>query len=193
MNMINKMKRKPILKGRRGRQGFSLAEALVAVLILLMVSAIVAAGMPMAREVYEKTVDAANAHTLLSTTATMLRSELSQSRYVSGGDGAPLVYRSGRTGMTTTLSRPESGDGVTAPYSRGPFLTYDINGDGDIGENEKWYLVTTQATTKRLITDFTEITYSDGIYTVSGLCVTREGTGTIAELSTLEIRTVNHD
>ena len=61
---------KKIRNKLHNRKGFSLAETLMAVLILLMVSAVVAAGIPMAREAYEKAVDAANAQTLLSTTIT---------------------------------------------------------------------------------------------------------------------------
>ncbi len=60
--------------------GFSLAETLVAVLILLMVSAVVAEGIPAAANAYRKAVDAANAHVLLSTTVNALRGELSTAR-----------------------------------------------------------------------------------------------------------------
>ena len=47
------------------QNGFSLAEMLVAVLILLMVSAVVAGGVPTASNAYSKAVDAANAQVLL--------------------------------------------------------------------------------------------------------------------------------
>jgi type II secretory pathway pseudopilin PulG len=57
--------------------GFTLAETLITVLILLMVSAVVAGGVPAAANAYAKAVDAANAHVLLSTTVDALRSELS--------------------------------------------------------------------------------------------------------------------
>ena len=55
------------------QNGFSLAEMLVAILILLMVSSVVAGGVPAASNAYSKAVDAANAQVLLSTAATALR------------------------------------------------------------------------------------------------------------------------
>ena len=58
------------------RGGFTLAETLLAVLILLMVSVIVATGVPVAKNAYEKVVVAANAQVLLSTAVNTLRDEL---------------------------------------------------------------------------------------------------------------------
>ena len=52
----------------RSKKGFTLAEVFIALLIMLMVSAVVAAGIPAASKAYDKTVTAANAQTLLSTT-----------------------------------------------------------------------------------------------------------------------------
>ena len=54
-------------KLKRGRAGFSFAETLIAILILLLVSSIVAAALPSASNVYVKSVDTANAQVLLST------------------------------------------------------------------------------------------------------------------------------
>ena len=62
--------------------GFTLAETLMAVLILLMVSAVVATGIPAAANAYNKAVDAANAHVLLSTMVTALRDELGMAKEV---------------------------------------------------------------------------------------------------------------
>ena len=56
--------------------GFSLAETFLTVLILLMVSTIVASGIPIAADVYKRAVETANAQLLLSTTLTTLRDEL---------------------------------------------------------------------------------------------------------------------
>lgn len=60
----------------KGRAGFSLAETLLAVLILLLVTTIVASGVPVARNAFEKVVRASNAQALLSTTVSALRDEL---------------------------------------------------------------------------------------------------------------------
>ena len=60
----------------KNQNGFTLAETLVAILILLMVSAVVAAGIPAARNAYERVEKAANAELLMSTTISTLRNEL---------------------------------------------------------------------------------------------------------------------
>ena len=170
-------------QNRRAAAGFSLAETLMAVLILLLVSAVVAAGMPMARSAYENAVDAANAHTLLSTTVTMLRSELCQAQYISGGgtndagESVPIRYRSARTGTTATLSNDAS-------------LGVKITDYADATAAVERPLVTTQAATKRLRTEIGGISYADGVYTVTGLCVKR-GSTVISSLDTLTINTVN--
>ncbi len=164
-------------RNRRASAGFSLAETLMAVLILLMVSAVVATGMPMARDAYEKAVDAANAHTLLSTTVTMLRGELSEAQYISGGGDTPILYRSARTGASTTLSYDESMGVKVKDYAEATAAV-------------EHPLVTTQAATSRLRTEFGSISYANGVYTVTGLCVKRSGT-VISKLDTLTINTVN--
>lgn len=76
MIMIKKIQEKLKLK-IRSRAGFSLAELLIAVLIMLMVSGVVAAGIPAAVNAYTKVTDSANAQMLLSTTMTKLREEIS--------------------------------------------------------------------------------------------------------------------
>ena len=63
-------------KLRANSAGFSLAETLIVVLILLMVSAVIGAAIPTAANVFTKTVDTANAQVVLSTTMTALRDEL---------------------------------------------------------------------------------------------------------------------
>ena len=84
--------------------GFSLAETLITVLILLMVSAVVAGGVPAAANAYRKAVDAANAQVLLSTTVNALRSELSTAWGISADtDKNELIYYCARTGARTKI------------------------------------------------------------------------------------------
>lgn len=86
------------------RAGFTLAETLITVLILLMVSAVVAGGVPAAANAYGKAVDAANAQVLLSTTVNALRSELSTAWGVSADtDKNELIYYCARTGARTKI------------------------------------------------------------------------------------------
>jgi len=80
-------------------KGFTLAETLLAVIILLLVSTIVATGMPAAKSAYEKIVVAANAQVLLSTGATALRDELGTAWDVKiEDDGKTVTYYSSDTG-----------------------------------------------------------------------------------------------
>ena len=77
------MKIRDVLRGKlKEKRGFTLAEMLITMLILLMVSSVVAMGVPSAVRAYSKVVDAANAQLLLSTTVTQLRRELSLAKGV---------------------------------------------------------------------------------------------------------------
>ena len=88
----------------KNKKGFTLAETLMAVLILLLVASVVAAGIPAAANAYTKAVDAANAHALLSTTISALRSELGVAMGVEKGtDGNSVIYYSARTGAKTKI------------------------------------------------------------------------------------------
>lgn len=96
------MRREAVKKmaGRLNKSaGFTLAETLMTVLILLMVSAVVAGGIPAAMNAYRGAVDAANAQMLLSTTINALRDELSTAWNVSvEEDGTTIIYQSSDTG-----------------------------------------------------------------------------------------------
>ena len=99
----------------KGRAGFSLAETMLAVLILLLVSGIVAAGIPAAKNAYEKVIIASNAQALLSTTATALRDELGTAWDVRIDDdaakttGSFVTYNSADTGNRSRLFEDATG------------------------------------------------------------------------------------
>ena len=80
-----------MLRKLNQKAGFTLAETLVTILILLMVSSIVAGGIPAATNAYYKAVDGANAQVLLSTAATALRDELGTARDITVS-GTGLTY-----------------------------------------------------------------------------------------------------
>lgn len=92
-----------MVKKLRDTKAFTLAETLITVLILLMVSAVVAGGVPSAANAYRKAVDAANAYSLLSTTVNALRDELSTARDVCVSDNT-ITYYSSDTGSQSTIS-----------------------------------------------------------------------------------------
>lgn len=89
-----------IKRRTRSRAGFTLAETMLAVLILLMVASIVAAGIPVARNAYEKVILGSNAQVLLSTAVNALRDEVGTARETAietiGGKSC-LTYLSGDT------------------------------------------------------------------------------------------------
>lgn len=86
--------------------GFTLAETLMAVLIMLLVASVVAAGIPAAAQAYRNAVDGANAQVLVSSTVNALRSELSTAWSVTvegEEEEKEIFYYSSRTGAKTKL------------------------------------------------------------------------------------------
>ena len=106
---------KKVLKKLNSQAAFTLAETLITVLILLMVSAVVAGGVPAAANAYAKAVDAANAHVLLSTTVNALRRELSTAWDVEGTDDE-ITYYSSSTGSQSKIFISEEGKLMLQEY-----------------------------------------------------------------------------
>ncbi len=148
---------KTILKKWKTKRGFSLAETLMTVLILLLVSSVVAAGIPAAVSAYTKVIDAANAQTMLSTAVSSLRNELSTAKDVTI-NGDSIKYFSYDIGAYTVISNggehgkidvqdyvQESGDAATEPHplvtktdkDRSLEVTY-----GSVSANEENHTIT---------------------------------------------------
>ena len=166
--------------------GFTFSEVLVAVTILVMISA---AALPAALNAYRNAVDAANAHMLLSTTVEALRDELSTAWNVSvDKDAKTITYQSSDTGGQSVLSlasapfviqeyndfdkkwlddqtieKPESRTLVTAAMSRetrnsANNMKVEINSSGSV-EKKDGYIVIKGLEVKRgdtVITDMPE-------------------------------------
>ena len=109
--MMRKIKNR--LAKKANRSGFSLVEALVAIMILLMVGIIVAAGYPVAQDAYNKVVLASNAEVLLSTAVSTLRNELgtAQDIEISFGDEPGDITGNLTTGDTITYYNTTRGAG----------------------------------------------------------------------------------
>ena len=89
------MKERNIFTARNklnSRFGFSLVELLTAMLILSMVTVVVAGGIPVAKNAYEKITLTANAQVLLSTAVNALRNELGTASGVKIDDDGALKY-----------------------------------------------------------------------------------------------------
>ena len=186
---------------KRKRSGFTLAETLVAILILLMVSAIVAGAIPTAANVYTKTVDAANAQVLLSTVITVLRDELGTAVSVTvPGGGTAIDYVNGNDGYrriklkVAASSDDEDSEGEGSDELAPGIWLY--NGQVDLDSGAITYvnprlIVSGKAVTNNLIMTFGSVAKdADGVITFTDLAVNRTDGATLAKRDTFRIRTV---
>lgn len=159
--------------------GFTLAELLITILILLMVSSVVAAGVPAAANAYRKVMDAANAQMLLSTTVTSLRRELAFAQSVPVKGTAvenAFQYTNGENGHTTSLTKESTGIAKTWT---------------DITGSSPQLLVSEVAATKGMVSSFGNISYSDGFFVISNLQIKKPGyNAPLASIEELRIRAV---
>ena len=171
------------------KKGFTLAETLLAILILLMVTAVVAAGIPVAAHAYERVVMSSNAQLLLSTTMTRMRDELGTATEISVAteNNVPVIRYTADNGRKCII-KYEDNTAVAGNAAKtvGIHLTENFNPESESGY--KHLLVTQQAATKSLYATFTSAVYSKGIVTVTGLRVIEISTGkVITEAQTFEI------
>jgi hypothetical protein len=130
------------------------------VLILLMVSGVVAGGIPAAVTAYGKAVDAANAQVLLSTTVNALRAELCTAKDIHTDETNPekaLIYISPFTGSKTKLylgTSETDDDNTEEMIFVQDFLKFDESGAQSGDNNKPRRLVTKSAATKNLEVTF---------------------------------------
>ena len=160
----------------RDIRGFTLSEALVTVIILLLVSAIVAAGVPAAANAYRKVVITSNAEVIRSTTMSALRNELATSKDVriSGENGSKIFFYNEAYGSMSEISlgKKDEEEGVI----EGEIMYQRYAKDGLIVTNDN-----ATADAKPLVPDkyvypsFTSVSYNDetGVVTFHGLVVKR--------------------
>lgn len=167
-------------KLNKNYSGFSLAETLVALLIVLMVSSILVAGLPAAFQAYSKVVDAANAQVLLSTGATRIRDELGFATDVYLPSGSTTVQGYSQNGFYKQMTN-EADSGIIINMKPSP----------DSSATTEVYLIPPKASTDSLVLSFGTITYNKdkSIFTVAGLEV-KKGGNILADLNELKIRAV---
>ena len=149
------------LKNKLNSRGFTLTELLITLIILLMVTAIVAAGIPLAARAYQKLVDASNAQLLMSTTMTELRGELSTAEDIKAEGGA-LTYKA-EDGTTSMLTSAEDGVHLQEHAEMDDSGAYDR------------LLVSGKAATRGMLVKWTSVTVSGDVVTFSGLDVIKDG------------------
>ncbi len=184
-------------KRARSRKGFTLAETLLAVLILLMVSSIVATGVPAAKNAYEKVVLGANAQILLSTSLTALRDELGTASDIKK-KGNTLSYYSAKTHSYARIFCDSESKGIMVR----DYIGYEDKDKEPVPEEATAEtarrLVSEKAATKDLYVTYkdVDVTYkevgdSEGMVTFSNIEVRRTaGNSVVASLDTFYIRTV---
>ena len=173
--------KKALWRKLKSKVGFTLTELLLTTLILLMVSSVVAVGVPTAANAYFKVIDAANAQILLSTTVTKLKNELSLANFVSGG-GNSIVYNT--NGIKKTISK-NNNEGIMVQVE-----------DGDAQQLVP-KAITNSLRSNNMVSEYTSINskstphdqYKDIEFIITGLKITKDNR-TIAGPVNLTIRTV---
>lgn len=202
--------KKPWLKKLQNASGFTLVEVLVAMLILLMVTAVVAGAMPVARDAYYKVVDSANAQVLLSTTATALRDELGTAKEIELYDESGKLNAAANGNVVLAFAEAGSSAGKRIAYispNTGAKSYIWVGTSGKAGETEvsvylREYvdltaaadytrpLISKKAATDRLCVTFDSVTLNNEILTITGLKVkSTVGSGQVlASLDTFTVR-----
>ena len=191
----------------RSQSGFTLAETLLAVLILLLVSVIVATGMPAARNAYEKVVVASNAQALLSTAAISLRNELGTAwnviidddtaKTIAGTPGKSVTYNSANTGGLSKIDK-DTDIGVTLQEYK-QVSVFNVVDDNFLNNDAKSSLSETQS--RSLVSEKTgsgdssgklKVTYESVSYKNDCVVFSKLSAGTDAypDLAVLETLTI---
>ncbi len=188
------------MKLKKRTAGFTLAETLICVLILLMVSAIVGAAIPTAANVYTKTVDAANAQVLLSTAITVLRDELGTASSVNAS-GTEVTYNNGEKGPSI-IKLGTDADGITSIWIYYGYQGEAYESDSNKADTSKYNgyrkIVSDKAATEGMILKYTSVTDDDkGVVTVTGLTVSKKDSNgvenTLAGPQTVVVRAIGNN
>ena len=176
------------MKGKRklnNNRGFTLAETMMAVLIMVMVAGIVAAGMPAAMNAYQKAVLSANAQSLLSTAVNMLQDEIGTAWKIQEPESGGILYYSADPGARTLLYL-DDGVLMLQEYSNGDSFFWDdrSQSNGSVGTARP--LIPDKARTDDLTVTCGGLSYSAGIVTVTSLEV-KSGSSSLAKVQSLKI------
>ncbi len=176
-------------------KGFTLAETLLAMLILLMVSTIVASGIPVVQNAYVKVVLASNADVVLSTTISTLRNELGTAQEVDVPEtegNTIITYYNGTRGATSQIYvdslNPEQGIMFQRYYKQ--------KYNNEAGQNVAYPvapLVSEKTATSQLYVTYDSVTMNEGIVTFSNLQVKRVSEeAPLTAVESLSIRVISN-
>lgn len=167
------------------KNGYSLAELLIAILILLLVSGVVAAGVPTAIRVYERVTEAANAQAYLTTTTTSLRDILDLSEETSVKSDNKTVVCIGNDKMEYTISLDKGGkQGITYVITN----PYNSKTSGDMNlVSEK------TGTEKEFYAKYSSVSVSAGIIAFNDLEIYNKDDKIVAGPITYKIKLLNEN
>ncbi len=181
------------IKGKlHNSKGFTMGEMLLSVLILLMVSLVMATGMPAVKSAYEKVVLISNSEVLLSTTVSALRNELGAASAVEKvtGSTTDLTYYS-----TLRKSTSKIGIAATTESSNKPTVVlYRYSGEYVKESSPEAIALSSGATVydKDLYVTYSSVDFTDGVVTFTGLSVDHvSGTTGLAKMPSLKIRVIS--
>ena len=149
-----------LMRRKLNRVGFSLAETLLAILILLLVATVVATGVPAAKNAYYKVILGSNAQSLLSTTATALRDELGTAWNVQEDGTMALTYFKADTGNKARLELSDNKIMIT-DYASADALKLDGMSTGT-----QRTLLPAAAISDNMYITYTELSYDAAIHCV---------------------------
>lgn len=179
-----------LVRHARGKGGFTLTEMLVTMLILVLASSLLATGIPVAIDTYQKTVKSANAQAALSTTATALRRELSLASYVTVEDNK-IGYVSREEGCALSIqntTNTETCRGLQKQYYKGV-----LDKTKTIGELEKdgnpVELISNATVTDELLVKYESAAKTDNSVKLTSLYVVDRAGNKLAGVDDFEILT----
>lgn len=183
MLLLHKLRRRVGAK-LRSHKGLSVLELLLTTIILLLITQMMADGIPVVIRLYRRTVDTANAQAYLSTTMIALRSKLSVASGVNiDADGKPECFRDPEKGYYYTINNDPT-KGIQIQY-----LNMDKQTKYFDPDTSQWVdiaplpLIQTvqgaQNEKNRLISTYDKITQTGNAFTIEGLkVVSNDGTST---------------
>ena len=190
-NVVTHMKK---LERIKSASGFTLAETLLTVFILMLVGIVMATGIPAAKNAYEDVVVASNAQVLLSTAVSVLRNELGTAQDVEAANNEIIYYNSARSAYSKIYL--ENGDIMLQRYySKSGDMVTAIPAEKLVSE-----AAAMGASAEKLHVSYTKVKYENGIVTFSsdkdqdpGITVNRDGeTTSLASRDNLSIRVISN-
>ncbi len=165
-------------------RGFTLTEMLVTLLIMTLASTLLATGVPVAVDTYHKTVNSSNAQLALSTTATVLRSELGLSTDVKiSADESQVEYLDAKGFWASIQNTSDS------KTHRGLEKQYYKDRDCTKKDGSPYQLITDASITDALTVSFESVSKSANRVSFKNLVVRDAQGNALASIESYEVLT----